>query len=113
VHKLAVLGLGLILWAQRLPESDCINAIPVCQQTYTYTNSPPDFGQTQELVNNTCLLNNEQKTVWFIFTVQQSGTFGFTVNTSYDYDFALWDITNSSCANCWQHSAHSVQFFCG
>jgi gliding motility-associated-like protein len=98
VHKLAVLGLGLILWAQSLPESDCINAIPVCQQTYTYTNSPPDFGQTQELVNNTCLLNNEQKTVWFIFTVQQSGTFGFTVNTSYDYDFALWDITNSSCA---------------
>jgi gliding motility-associated-like protein len=98
VHKLAVLGLGLILWAQSLPESDCINAIPVCQQTYTYTNSPPDFGQTQELANNTCLLNNEQKTVWFIFTVQQSGTFGFTVNTSYDYDFALWDITNSSCA---------------
>jgi gliding motility-associated-like protein len=98
VRKLAVLGLGLILWAQSLPESDCINAIPVCQQTYTYTNSPPDFGQTQELTNNTCLLNNEQKTVWFIFTVQQSGTFGFTVNTSYDYDFALWDITNSSCA---------------
>jgi len=30
--------------------------------------------------------------------VQQSGTFGFTVNTRYDYDFALWDITNSSCA---------------
>ena len=75
MHKLAVLGLGLILWAQSLPESDCINAIPVCQQTYTYTNSPPDFGQTQELANNTCLLNNEQKTVWFIFTVQQSGTY--------------------------------------
>ncbi len=98
MRKLAVLGLGLVLWAQSLPESDCINAIPVCQQTYTYTNSPPDFGQTQELANNTCLLNNEQKTVWFIFTVQQSGTFGFTINTSYDYDFALWDISNSSCA---------------
>ena len=56
MRKLAALGLGLILWAQSLPESDCINAIPVCQQTYTYTSSPPDFGQTQELANNTCLL---------------------------------------------------------
>lgn len=86
------------IWGQSLPESDCIHAIPVCQQTYTYTNSPPDYGQTQELQNNTCLLNNEQKTVWFIFTVQQGGTLGFTINTTYDYDFALWDITNSSCA---------------
>ncbi len=96
-----IILVGLIgaFWAQSLPESDCINAIAVCQQTYTYTNSPPDYGQTQELANNTCLLNNEQKTVWFIFTVQQSGTFGFTINTSYDYDFALWDITNSSCAS--------------
>ncbi|MCS7153507.1 MAG: Ig-like domain-containing protein, partial [Bacteroidia bacterium] len=86
------------VWAQSLPESDCIRAIPVCQQTYTYISSPPDFGQQQELNNNTCLLNNEQKTAWFIFTVQQGGTFGFTINTSYDYDFALWDITNSSCS---------------
>ncbi|MCS6896181.1 MAG: gliding motility-associated C-terminal domain-containing protein [Bacteroidia bacterium] len=94
-YLLPLLG---VLWAQTLPESDCVNAIPVCQQTYTYTNSPPDFGQQQELNNNTCLLNNEQKTAWFIFTVQQGGTFGFTINTTYDYDFALWDITNSSCS---------------
>ncbi|RMF52588.1 MAG: hypothetical protein D6750_02090, partial [Bacteroidetes bacterium] len=99
MRYISLLGLAVGLWAQSLPESDCINAIAVCQQTYTYTNSPPDYGQTQELQNNTCLLNNEQKTAWFIFTVQQSGTFGFIVNTTYDYDFALWDITNSSCAS--------------
>jgi hypothetical protein len=75
----------------RLPESDCQNAIPVCQQTYTYSASPPDYGNIQELGNNTCLLNREQKTAWFIFTVQNSGTFGFIINTTYDYDFALFD----------------------
>lgn len=74
-----------------LPESDCQNAVFVCQQTYTYSGSPPNFGTQQELGNNTCLLNKEQKTVWFIFTVQNSGTFGFTINTTYDYDFALFD----------------------
>jgi len=46
----------------RLPESDCQNAIPVCQQTYTYSASPPDYGNIQELGNNTCLLRREQKT---------------------------------------------------
>ncbi|MCX7764801.1 MAG: hypothetical protein N2253_07925, partial [Bacteroidia bacterium] len=74
-----------------LSESDCQNAIHVCQQTYTYTSSPPNYGQVQELGNNTCLLRREQKTAWFIFTVQQSGTFGFIINTTYDYDFALFD----------------------
>ncbi|RMF48873.1 MAG: hypothetical protein D6750_06905, partial [Bacteroidetes bacterium] len=74
-----------------LSESDCPNAIPVCQQTYTYTSSPPNYGAVQELGNNTCLLMKEQKTAWFIFTVQNSGTFGFLINTTYDYDFALFD----------------------
>jgi hypothetical protein len=75
-----------------LPESDCQNAKSVCQQTYTYSASSPDYGTIQELGNNTCLLNREQKTAWFIFTVQNSGTFGFIIiNTTYDYDFALFD----------------------
>ncbi|MEN2993452.1 MAG: PKD domain-containing protein [Bacteroidia bacterium] len=74
-----------------LPESDCPNAIVVCQQTYTYNQSPPNFGHVQELGNNTCLLNREQKTTWYIFTVQTSGTFGFYIDTRFDYDFALFD----------------------
>jgi hypothetical protein len=74
-----------------LPESDCQNAIPVYQQTYTYPASPPNYGTIQELGNNTCLLSREQKTAWFIFTVQNSGSFGFIINTRYEYDFALFD----------------------
>ena len=83
------------------PESDCKNAIPVCQQTYSQTNSYPDYGNIQDLPdpdgcgsgNGLCLLNREQKTVWYTFTVQNAGTFGFTINTTYDYDFALYDVT--------------------
>jgi len=82
---------GTPLPLSSLPESDCQNAVVVCQQTYTYSSSPPDYGTQQELGSNTCLLNREQKTVWFIFTVQNSGTFGFIINTVYDYDFALFD----------------------
>jgi hypothetical protein len=82
---------GTPLPLSSLPESDCQNAVLVCQQTYTYSRSPPDYGTQQELGSNTCLLNREQKTVWFIFTVQNSGTFGFIINTTYDYDFALFE----------------------
>ena len=79
------------------PEQDCSGAIPVCQQTYTQANSYTGFGSVQE-VYNTCLLAGEQYSVWYVFTVQNSGSFGFIIQTSMDYDFALYDITNTSCS---------------
>ncbi|MCS7075044.1 MAG: hypothetical protein NZ108_11300, partial [Bacteroidia bacterium] len=79
------------------PESDCSGAIPICQQSYTQNQSYDDYGFVQELSGSTCLLAREQKTVWYVFTVQTSGTFGFTINTSYDYDFSLYDITTIGC----------------
>ncbi|MCS6894782.1 MAG: hypothetical protein NZZ60_01360, partial [Bacteroidia bacterium] len=96
LNRLAAMGIPIgpppgVPMPLTLSESDCQNAINVCQQTYTYSASPPNYGAIQELGNNTCLLNREQKTAWFIFTVQSSGTFGFTINTTYDYDFALFD----------------------
>lgn len=77
---------------------DCSGAIPVCQQTYVQSSSYSGFGGTQE-VYNTCLLNNEQASVWYVFTVQTSGTFFFNINTSNDYDWALYNLTGTSCAN--------------
>lgn len=77
---------------------DCSGAIPVCQQTYVQSSSFTGFGGTQE-VYNTCLLNNEQASVWYVFTVQTSGTFFFNINTSNDYDWALYNLTGTSCAN--------------
>jgi hypothetical protein len=79
-------------------QQDCSGAIPVCQQTYIQTSSYAGPGNTQE-VFNTCLANNEQASVWYVFTVQVGGTFGFNINTLNDYDWALYNLTGTSCAN--------------
>lgn len=78
------------------PEQDCDNAIPVCQQSYTQTSSYTGNGTIQE-VNGTCLSSQETNSVWYVFTVQNSGTFTFMLNTANDYDFALYDITTIGC----------------
>ncbi|NBR15036.1 MAG: hypothetical protein EBU01_10735, partial [Crocinitomicaceae bacterium] len=77
---------------------DCLGAISVCQNTYTQSSSFSGFGTNQEIFN-TCLANNEQASVWYKFTVQTSGTFGFNISTLNDYDWALYDLTGTSCAN--------------
>ncbi|HMS52282.1 MAG TPA: Ig-like domain-containing protein, partial [Chitinophagales bacterium] len=46
----------------------------------------------------TCLLTGETPSVWYIFTVQIGGSFGFTINTTYDYDFAMWEVSADGCA---------------
>ncbi len=79
------------------PEQDCDNAIPVCSQSYTQTSSYTGHGTIQE-VNGTCLSTQETNSVWYVFTVQNSGTFTFLLNTTNDYDYALYDITTIGCS---------------
>ena len=43
----------------------------------------------------TCLLTGETNSVWYIFSVQNTGTFGFVLNVEYDYDFALWEVNEN------------------
>ncbi|HTA63382.1 MAG TPA: PKD domain-containing protein, partial [Bacteroidia bacterium] len=80
------------------PEQDCAGAIAVCAQSYTQTGTYTGHGNTQEVVG-ACLLSGESNSVWYTFTIQNSGTFTFLLNTVNDYDFALYDITNTGCAN--------------
>lgn len=80
------------------PEQNCNNAIPVCQQTYNQTASYTGPGSIQEVASSTCLQTQETNSVWYIFTVQNSGTFTFLLNTSNDYDFAMYDITSIGCS---------------
>src|ERR1035437_4897425 len=65
------------------PEQDCINGIQVCSTSYVQNTSYTGYGTVQE-VYNTCLLAKEQSTVWYIFTILTSGTFGFDVITNHD-----------------------------
>ena len=47
-------------------------------------------------------MDNELNSIWYTFTVNQSGDFGFTLtpnNSNDDYDWAMFNITNATCAD--------------
>lgn len=84
------------------PEQDCNDAIAVCQTVYVQNQSYQGFGQVDDLLNtSSCLDNNENNSVWYIFTVTISGVLEFSIipQAGDDYDFALYDLTNGSCAD--------------
>lgn len=92
----AFLGLNFIVFAQN--NQDCFSAIPVCQEIYVEENAPFGFGNQQDFTN-TCVLE-ESNSLWYIFTVNNSGQFGFMLtpnNPNDDYDWVLFNITNASC----------------
>ncbi|MEY8758533.1 gliding motility-associated C-terminal domain-containing protein [Chryseobacterium tongliaoense] len=81
-------------------QSDCISAIPVCGNSdISYT--PSGSGNVQEdLSNPGCLMQDENFSVWYSFTVATSGTLVFTIdsnNNPDDYDFAVYG-PNANCA---------------
>ncbi|HXH18266.1 MAG TPA: PKD domain-containing protein, partial [Chitinophagales bacterium] len=58
-------------------------------------------GNVEDLPDGTsCLQNEENNSVWYIFTVTISGVLHFSIipQASDDYDFALYNLTGSSCA---------------
>lgn len=79
------------------PEQNCSGAIFVCAQSFTQNTSYTGFGSIQEL-SSTCLLGDETNSVWYTFTAQSSGSFGFLLTTVKDYDFALYNITSIGCS---------------
>lgn len=88
---------GALRPLQTGPEQDCNSGIPVCQPTYTQSQSYTGIGASQEVGAGTCL-GGETNSVWYIFTAQTSGSLTFMINTTFDYDFALYNITNGGCA---------------
>lgn len=88
------------------PEQDCINAIPVCDPIIIQTNAYQGVGATEDIDGSlSCLQNGENNSVWYIFEIAGSGILEFTISAisqptdTIDYDFALFDITNASCAD--------------
>lgn len=91
------------LWAQQ-PEQDCFNAIPVCQNSFNQPNSYVGQGTGSNEINNSssCLGAGELNSVWYIITVQNSGNLGFNItpnDPTNDYDWAVFNLTNASCAD--------------
>lgn len=85
------------------PEQDCNDAIAVCQTVYVQNQSYQGIGQIDDLTGtNSCLDNKENNSVWYIFTVTISGLLEFSIipqQAGDDYDFALYNLTNGSCAD--------------
>ncbi len=80
------------------PEQDCDGAISLCNSSYTQTDSYLGFGTQEITTGSTCIGTNETNSLWFVFTVQTSGAFGFDIATANDYDFALYNISAGGCA---------------
>jgi gliding motility-associated-like protein len=95
---------GTQLLAQNPTNQDCLNAIPICQNVYSTTVSYSGQGNFPNEINNgsSCLGSGELNDVWYTFTVQASGNLNFTItpnNSSDDYDWAVYNLTNNSCGD--------------
>ena len=90
------------LFAQNASTSDCIGAIPICQPTYQENQSPMGTGNIADINGNINCNVEEVATTWYIFTVNETGKFGFEITPNApldDYDWALFDITNADCSD--------------
>ena len=77
--------------------SDCSGATQICNDQ-SFSGNSSGFGTIQELnnINNGCLLGNEHQSSWYYFIPTANGTISMTIQTSVDYDFAMWEGTNCS-----------------
>lgn len=114
---LAMAGKSLHVDAQtvsvNMPEQDCYGAIRICQTSYSNTNSYTGSGSIPNEINPaySCLSTGEKNDVWYSFTTHSAGFISFTItpfNIHDDYDWAVFNITNSSCSNIFSDSSLEV-----
>lgn len=105
--QLLLFILSVKLATAQAPVGDCLGAIPVCQQIYEENQSPTGGGNELEINNAFNCMQVEANSIWYTFTVNQSGNFGFVLtpnNLIDDYDWALFDITNANCEDLFTRS---------
>jgi hypothetical protein len=74
---------------------DCLGAIKICDSYYEYATSAVGIGNVDDLGASTDCGTYEKNATWYTFTVETSGDFTFTVNSTDDYDWALFDISGT------------------
>lgn len=93
---------SISIQAQNASIQDCIGAIPICQPVYVESQSPEGKGNIDEVNPDFNCMQVESNSIWYTFTVNNSGNFGFLLtpqNIADDYDWALFNLTNASCAD--------------
>lgn len=105
-HFLKVIILVLYsskLWCQVPTTQDCLGAVPVCTEVYGESTAPSGFGNyAGEIDPNISCVFDDNNSIWYTFTVDSSGNFGFILtpnDPNDDYDWALFNLTNSTCEN--------------
>ncbi|MCB0707024.1 MAG: gliding motility-associated C-terminal domain-containing protein [Saprospiraceae bacterium] len=92
---------SLVVKAQVPTIQDCLGAIPVCQEFYDEALSPSGDGNYNSEINTSISCTaGELNSIWYTFTVDQDGDFGFVItpnDINDDYDWCLFNITNASC----------------
>ncbi len=83
--------------------SDCPTAVPVCNAVYDVPVLSPSANTIQNEINPilSCLSSGENNGNWYTFTVQSDGFLSFNIIPYgiVDYDWAVFNITNASCAD--------------
>mgnify|MGYP003333452816 CR=1 FL=1 len=102
MKSFASLLVALILSAQLCAQSvsDCNGAIQLCEDVYTEANATSTFGNVFE-PTGACNNGTETSSMWYTFTVTQSGNMGFVLDPSdidADYDWGMFNITDNGCA---------------
>lgn len=80
-------------------QSDCVSAIPICGNSSVFF-TPSGPGNVSEDLGG-CLIDDENFSTWYTFTVATSGTLAFTIDAndnSTDYDFAVY-APNATCSS--------------
>lgn len=94
---------SLQLSAQAPTIQDCLGAIPICQQVYSESRVLAGDGNYPNEINpDISCTDVEDYSIWYTFTVNESGNFGFVLTPNFaldDYDWALFNITNAECGD--------------
>ncbi len=99
---------SISLIAQSGSPQDCVGAISVCQSTYNEPNAYSGHGNIVDYTghrqcgNNRLCIDPETNSVWYTFQVQTSGVLEFRITPNgpnTDYDWALFNLTDRTCAD--------------
>ncbi|NNC82549.1 MAG: T9SS type B sorting domain-containing protein [Flavobacteriales bacterium] len=103
---LALIALSAVdqeMVGQTPTDQDCLGAIPICEDIYVQDNAYSGEGNyPSELGLGLGCNFQETNSVWYTFTIQEDGLFSFIltpVEESDDYDWALFNLTDASCAD--------------
>ncbi len=111
---IALLCISLNTFAQVPTNQDCLNAIPICNNTYSTTISYSGTGNYPNEINNgiSCLGSGEKNDVWYTFTTPFFGNLNFTItpnNPTDDYDWAVYNLTTNGCADIFTNPGMSIR----